>query len=336
MSSLALVRFLPTDTKFGFIKLRWAAFVVSALLMLGSVGMYFAQGVNLGIDFKGGSLFELSTEAPADLGAIREAATALDLGNVRVQEFGGPNRVMVTMELLDEEAVARLSAEAEAAGETVEASEGAAEGFDAERAQQLASRALRQGLEAAELGVTFERVEFVGPGISGELIMAGITAVIVALALMLVYIWFRFEQLQYSVGAVAALTHDVIATIGMFAVTQMEFNLSTIAAILTIVGYSMNDTVVVYDRIRENLRKYKKAPLAEVLNMSINHTLTRTILTSVTTLIALGSLYILGGEALRGFSFAMIWGVLIGTYSSIFIAAPLLLILNVKRDTATD
>jgi preprotein translocase subunit SecF len=183
-------------------------------------------------------------------------------------------------------------------------------------------------------GVTIRGGDVVGPQVSGELVVKGITAIGVALILMLIYIWFRFEW-QYSVGAIVALTHDVVATIGLFAVTQMEFNLSTIAAILTIVGYSMNDTVVVYDRIRENLRKYKKKPLADVLNMSINDTLSRTILTSLTTLVALVSLWLIGGEALKGFAFAMIWGVLIGTYSSIFVAAPLLLITKVKRESSS-
>jgi preprotein translocase SecF subunit len=172
-----------------------------------------------------------------------------------------------------------------------------------------------------------------GPKVSGELVQAGVTSIVVALVLMLIYIWFRFEW-QYSVGAVLALVHDVIITIGMFAVTQLEFNLSTIAAILTIVGYSMNDTVVVYDRIREKLRKFKKESLAEVLNRAINKTLSRTILTSVTTLVALISLWVLGGAALQGFAFAMIFGVVIGTYSSIFIAAPLLLVTQVKRESA--
>jgi preprotein translocase SecF subunit len=183
-------------------------------------------------------------------------------------------------------------------------------------------------------GVTIRGGDVVGPQVSGELVVKGITAIGVALILMLIYIWFRFEW-QYSVGAIVALTHDVVATIGLFAVTQMEFNLSTIAAILTIVGYSMNDTVVVYDRIRENLRKYKKKPLADVLNMSINDTLSRTILTSLTTLVALISLWLIGGEALKGFAFAMIWGVLIGTYSSIFVAAPLLLVTKVKRESSS-
>jgi preprotein translocase SecF subunit len=178
--------------------------------------------------------------------------------------------------------------------------------------------------------ISYRRVEFVGPKISEELVEAGRNAVLLAVACMLVYIWFRFEW-QFSVGAVAALVHDVLLTIGMFALTGIEFNLSSVAAILTIVGYSVNDTVVVYDRVRENLRRYKSLGLIDLLNRSINETLSRTTMTSVTTLLALFSLFFLGGEVIRGFSFAMIWGVVVGTYSSIFVATPLLIHLNLQR-----
>ncbi|MFV2092741.1 MAG: protein translocase subunit SecF, partial [Hyphomicrobiales bacterium] len=179
--------------------------------------------------------------------------------------------------------------------------------------------------------VNYRRVEVVGPKVSSELIRDGIIAIISAIMAVLIYIWLRFEW-QFSVGAVAALVHDVILTIGLFSTLQLEFNLSIIAAILTIVGYSLNDTVVVYDRVRENLRKYKKRPLIELLDLSVNQTLSRTVMTSVTTLLALLALYVFGGEVIRGFTFAMIWGVIIGTYSSVFVAAPLLIILGVKRD----
>jgi len=182
--------------------------------------------------------------------------------------------------------------------------------------------------------ISYRRVEFVGPKVSSELIQAGTLAVVLAVIAMLIYIWFRFEW-QFSVGAVLALVHDVTLTIGLFSLTGLEFNLSIIAAILTIVGYSMNDTVVVYDRVRENLRKYRRMDLAELLNLSINDTLARTTMTSVTTLLALLSLFFFGGEVIRGFTAAMIWGVLVGTYSSIFIASPLLLRLGVERERET-
>ena len=196
-----------------------------------------------------------------------------------------------------------------------------------EEAYQTAETALRALLGE---GIDFRNRAIVGATVSNELVQKGITAVILAIGMMLIYIWLRFEW-QFSVGAIIALIHDVLITLGMFAMTRLEFNLATIAAILTIVGYSMNDTVVVYDRVRENLRKFKQMPLTELLNVSINATLSRTLLTSVTTLIALLTLYLFGGEVLRGFSFAMIWGVLVGTYSSIFIAVPLLVYMNLRR-----
>jgi len=206
-----------------------------------------------------------------------------------------------------------------------------------EETEETGAMAQQEALAAVVAGLTESIGEFnirnqdvVGSKVSGELRQKGIIAVLAALSLVLVYIWFRFEW-QFGAGAVAALFHDVILTIGVFSLTQIEFNLSIIAAILTIVGYSLNDTVIVYDRIRENLRKYKSMPLPELLNLSVNDTLSRTIMTSMTTLLALVALYVLGGEGLRGFSFAMIWGIAVGTYSSIFVASPLLMILKLKR-----
>ena len=318
--AIALVRFIPTDTDIPFIKQRFAAFAVSTLLILGSIGAFFTLGLNLGIDFRGGTLIEIQTQDDADIAEIRGSLDALGLGDIQVQGFGAPNEVLIRIEEVDVEDVNAL------------------EGFEvenAEEAQQAARQAIQQRLSQTLPGVDYRRVEVVGPQVSGELVVAGATAVVVALFLMLVYIWFRFEW-QYSVGAVIALTHDVIATIGFFAFTQLEFNLPTIAAILTIVGYSMNDTVVVYDRIREKFRKYKTAPTADVLNMAINKTLSRTILTSGTTLVAVIALAVIGGPALAGFALALIWGVIIGTYSSIFVAAPLLTLTGVKRESGEE
>jgi len=232
----------------------------------------------------------------------------LNLGDVQVQTFGEPTDLLIKVEQQDE-----------------------TDELTNEQAQQAASALVLAALQEIAPDFELRRTEVVGGQVSGELVRAGTFAVIGALFFMLIYIWFRFEW-QFAVGAVAALAHDVILTIGMFALVQIEFNLSIIAAILTIVGYSMNDTVVVYDRIRENMRRYKKLALPELLNGAINQTLSRTTMTSVTTLIALFSLFFLGGEVLRGFSFAMIWGVFIGTYSSIFIAAPILIITGVRRD----
>lgn len=295
------LRFVPDETHIPFVNVRLIALTASLLLMLGSIGLFFTAGLNFGIDFKGGTLIEVrSNSGPADLSAMRGQLDGLGLGEVQIQEFGAPEEVLI-----------RIAAQP---------------GGDA--AQQGAIEKVKGALGDS---VEYRRVEVVGPTVSGELVQSGTMAVLVALFAVLLYIWFRFEW-QFSVGAVAALVHDITLTIGLFCLLQLEFSLSIIAAILTIVGYSLNDTVVVYDRVRENLRKYKKMGLRELLNLSINDTLSRTALTSVTTLIALLSLYVFGGEVIRGFVFAMIWGVIVGTYSSVFVAAPLLLYLGVKRE----
>lgn len=294
------LKLVPADTAVKFIGLRLVAYALSCLLVVASIGLFFSNGLNFGIDFRGGTMIEIGTEGPADIGDIRSRLSNLNLGDVQVQEFGAPNDVLIRVE-----------------------QQGDGEGSDQNVVQSIRD-------ELGE-GVEYRRVEVVGPKVSSELVEAGTLAVGLAVILMLVYIWFRFEW-QFSVGAVLALVHDVILTIGIFSVFQLEFNLSIIAAILTIVGYSMNDTVVVYDRVRENLRKYKKLDIGELLDKSINETLSRTAMTSITTLLALLALYVFGGEVIRGFTFAMMWGVVVGTYSSIFIAAPLLMILGVKRD----
>ncbi len=296
------LKLVPANTAFKFVGLRYIAYALSGLLVIASMGLFFSNGLNFGIDFRGGTMIEIGTEGPADIGDLRSRLSALNLGDVQVQEFGAPNDVLI-----------RVEQQTEADGE----------GSD-QNVVELIRGVLGEGVE-------YRRVEVVGPKVSSELVEAGTLAVVIAVILMLVYIWFRFEW-QFSVGAVVALMHDVLLTIGIFSVLQLEFNLSIIAAILTIVGYSMNDTVVVYDRVRENLRKYKKLDLGELLDKSINETLSRTAMTSVTTLLALLALYVFGGEVIRGFTFAMMWGVFVGTYSSIFIAAPLLMILGVKRD----
>ncbi|MFP4518455.1 MAG: protein translocase subunit SecF [Oceanicaulis sp.] len=332
---LALVRFIPVDTDIAFIKGRFVAFVLSVLLMLGSAGAFFGMGLNFGIDFRGGTLIEIRTDGPADLGDIRSELDTLQLGDVQVQAFGAEDAVLIRVVTLDQAGGQAVFERTQALGLTLPPQRMREGVEDDEAAQQVAREAIQAVLDTAFSDIEYRRVEVVGPQVSGELVVAGTTAVLVALFLMLVYIWFRFEW-QYSVGAVLALTHDVIATIGFFAVTQLEFNLSTIAAILTIVGYSMNDTVVVYDRIREKFRKYKTKPTADVLNMAINKTLSRTILTSGTTLVAIIAMAFIGGPALQGFALALIWGVAIGTYSSIFVAAPLLTLTGVKRESGED
>ena len=299
MKTLKLV---PSTPDFKFVRYNRRAFVVSSVLIIGSLVAFLMQGLNFGIDFKGGILVEISSSEPVDIGNLRGRMQTLELGEVQIQQFGTPTDVLIRV------------AEADGAVST-------------ER-DLSAVDAIRQDLEGE---FEIRRVEIVGPQVSRELIQTGLLAVVAAISSMLIYIWFRFEW-QFSVGAVMALVHDVILTIGVFSLLQLDFNLSILAAILTIVGYSMNDTVVVYDRVRENLRKYKKMHISELLDIAINQTLSRTVMTSVTTLLALIALYTLGGEVIRGFTFAMIWGVLVGTYSSIFIAAPLLIQLSVKRD----
>ncbi len=297
------LRLVPQDTHIRFIKLRMIAFVVSGLLAIASLGLFFTKGLNYGIDFQGGTMIEVATPGPADLNEMRPLLSGLGLGDVQIQTFGAPNDVLIRVQ--------------EQAG--------------GDEAQQEVVATVKAALSEAIPGISYRRVEVVGPKVSGELIQAGIMAVLAAVFAVLVYIWFRFEW-QFSAGAVAALVHDVILTIGVFSLLSLEFNLSIIAAILTIVGYSLNDTVVVFDRVRENLRKFKKKPLEELLDVSINETLSRTVMTSMTTLLALGALYVFGGEVIRGFTFAMIWGVVVGTYSSIFIGSPILLLTGVKRD----
>ena len=299
MKTLKLV---PSTPDFKFVRYNRRAFVFSSVLIIGSLLAFLIQGLNFGIDFKGGILVEISSSEPVDIAGLRGRMQNLDLGEVQIQQFGTPTDVLIRV------------AEADDAVST-------------ER-DLSAVDAMRQDLEGE---FEIRRVEIVGPQVSRELIQTGLLAVVAAIISMLIYIWFRFEW-QFSVGAVMALVHDVILTIGVFSLLQLDFNLSILAAILTIVGYSMNDTVVVYDRVRENLRKYKKMDISELLDIAINQTLSRTVMTSVTTLLALIALYTLGGEVIRGFTFAMIWGVLVGTYSSIFIAAPLLIRLGVKRD----
>ena len=293
-----------TNSKIKFLSLRKPAFILSLTLIICSVLIYSFKGLNFGIDFRGGTLIEVETSESENLSNLRSILNNLELGDIQVQEFGSAKNILIRVEQ-------------QAGGDQIQ-----------QNVVNNVKTALNTSLSS---DVNFRRTEVVGPKVSSELIKAGIIAIVVAVFAMLVYIWFRFEW-QFSLGAVIALIHDVLLTLGIFSLLQLEFNLSIIAAILTIVGYSMNDTVVVYDRVRENLRKYRKKEIIDLLNISINETLSRTIMTSVTTLLALLSLYIFGGSVIKGFTFAMIWGVLVGTYSSIFIAAPLLNYLKVKRD----
>ena len=301
------MNFNLSNTAIPFMSARIGGFIFSAILIILSFGAFFYSGLNFGIDFKGGTLIEIETEKEVNLADIRSNLNSLSFGDVQVQEFGSTKNILIRVE----------------------------QQVGGDKVQQNVVELVKENLDKnITTSISYRRTEVVGPKVSGELIQSGIIAIAVAVIAMLIYIWFRFEW-QFSLGAVIALVHDVILTIGVFCFTQLEFNLPIIAAILTIVGYSMNDTVVVYDRVRENLRKYRSKPIVELLDLSINETLSRTVITSVTTLLALGSLYIFGGSVIKGFTFAMIWGVVVGTYSSIFVASPFLKYVDVKRDWNT-
>jgi preprotein translocase SecF subunit len=303
------LRLVPDDTTFDFFRhwKRW--FGISAFMIVLALVSFGVRGLNYGIDFQGGTTIRTVSAQPVDIGAYRGAIAPLDLGDVTITEVFdptfGPDRNV---------AMIRIQAQDDAEAATAQMN-----------AQVLAA------LQAIEPDIRFESIESVGPKVSGELIQTAVIAVLLSMVAVLVYIWLRFEW-QFAVGAVLALVHDVALTIGVFSELQIKFDLAIIAALLTIVGYSLNDTVVVFDRVRENLRKYKQRPLIEVLNLSINETLSRTVMTSLTTLIALFALFALGGDVIRGFVFAMIWGIFVGTYSSVFIASAILLKLGVKRD----
>lgn len=303
------LRLVKQNTNFDFFS-RWKMWLgISAVMMVVAFGSFMLQGLNFGIDFRGGTTIRTESPRPVDIAEYRGAIDTLGLGDITITEVFDPtfgddqNVAMIRIQAQDDQEAVTV--------ETVEAVEAA--------------------LQTVRPDIRFISVESVGPKVSGELINTAILAVALAIGAVLIYIWLRFEW-QFAAGAVIALVHDVLLTIGIFSELQIRFDLAIIAALLTIVGYSLNDTVVVFDRVRENLRKYKQRPLKEVLNMSINETLSRTFMTSITTLLALIALFVLGGDVIRGFVFAMIWGVIVGTYSSIFVASAILLYFGVKRD----
>ncbi len=303
------LKLVPQETSFDFFsKIRlWVG--LSCVFLALSLGSVLIQGLNFGIDFLGGTSIRTQSTQDVDVGVYRDALSTLDLGDVSISQVFDPN-------FAEDQHVAMIRIQQQT-GDDVS--------INAVTNETLAA------LQTIDPDLVFVSVESVGPKVSGELVQTAIIAVVLAIAAVLVYIWLRFEW-QFAQGAVAALIHDVLLTIGIFSALQIKFDLAIIAALLTIVGYSLNDTVVVFDRVRENLRKYKKRPLKVVLNLSINETLSRTVATSFTTLLALIALFVLGGDVIRGFVFAMIWGVIVGTYSSVFIAAATILRLGVKRD----
>jgi len=298
-----LLRIVPDDTKFDFMRFRRVSFPISAVLSIVAIALYFFHGLNFGIDFKGGTLMEIRTKAgPADLARMRSTIGELGLGEFQLQQFGSPQDVLI-----------RISQQA-----------------GGEDAQQNAVGKVRQALnQIYSNDIEYRRVEVVGPRVSGELLSFGIIGLILAIGSIFIYLWFRFEW-QFALGAMVANVHDLVLTIGFMSLAQIDFDLTSIAALLTILGYSLNDTVVIYDRIREMLRRYKKMPMPDLLNASINSTLSRSVITHVTVSLALLALLLFGGQAIHSFAATMMFGVvLVGTYTSIFIAAPVLIYLGV-------
>ncbi|MBN8981957.1 MAG: protein translocase subunit SecF [Rhizobiales bacterium] len=302
------LRIVPDDTKFDFMQFRRISFPISALLTIAAITLYFTHGLNFGIDFKGGTLLEIQTKSgPADIADLRTKLSTLGLGDVQLQQFGAPNDVLIRL----------------------------AEQPGGDAAQQAAVQKVRGALGDS---VDYRRVEVVGPRVSSELLAYGVLGLMLAIVGILIYLWFRFEW-QFALGAMIANIHDIVLTIGFMSIAQIDFDLTSIAALLTILGYSLNDTVVIYDRIREMLRRYKKMPMTDLLNHSINSTLSRSIITHVTVTLALLALLLFGGKAIHSFTATMMFGVvLVGTYTSIFIAAPLLIYLGVglNRGSADD
>ena len=299
-----LLKIVPAETAVPFLRYRLLAFALSGALVLGSLAGFLGLGLNTGIDFRGGFLIEVRAKAgPADIPALRATLGGLDLGDVSIQEFGAPSDALI-----------RVQSQSLEAGESLTETDKAA---------------IRLVGDAIAADYELRRTEYVGAVVGGELRSQALIAVLAALGAILVYVWFRFEW-PFAASAVAALAHDVVTTVGLFAVTGLEFNLATVAAILTIAGYSINDTVVVFDRVRENLRRYKSWETADILNRSLNETLSRTVMTSLTTLIALVSIFLFGGAVLADFALAMIWGVVVGTYSSIFVAVSALSFFDLK------
>lgn len=299
------LRLFKKKTNIDFMGKRWAGFSVSIILTIAAFGMLFTQGLNLGIDFTGGVLMEIRTEQAVELQPLRSALDTGEFGEVSLQHFGDEKDVLIRIQTTEQDEQAIIVA----------------------RVKEILTGTLTGSID-------YRKIDYVGPTVGKELIQAGITATLLAFAAIMAYVWFRFEW-QFGVGAVLALLHDSIMMIGFFAVTRFDFGLPALAAVLTIIGYSINDSVVIYDRIRENMRKYKKMNTSDLLNLSMNETMSRTILTATTTLIAAVCFAVLGGEVIRGFSWALAFGIIIGTHSSIYISAPTLIYLNLRPENTS-
>src|ERR1700757_1723678 len=304
MGVLPPLRIVPDNTHFDFTQFRRISFPISATLSIVAITLFFTHGLNFGIDFKGGTLLEVQAKSgSADIASMRTTLSGLGLGDIQLQQFGGPDEVLIRV----------------------------AEQPGGDAAQQEAVQKVRGALGDA---VEYRRVEVVGPRVSGELLAYGMLGLMLAIVGILIYLWFRFEW-QFALGAMIANVHDIVLTIGFMSISQVDFDLTSIAALLTILGYSLNDTVVIYDRIREMLRRYRKMPMPDLLNASVNQTLSRSVITHVTVSLALLSLLLFGGQAIHSFTATMMFGVvLVGTYTSVFIASPILIYLGVGRGRA--
>jgi len=299
-----LLRLIPDNTKIDFLGKKYLAFLISGAFILITIFLLVTRGLNFGIDFTGGILIDAKFEQKVDLQKMRGLLKDADIGDISLQTLGEENDVLIRIGQTSEEQEARV------------------------QAINTTKSILKDNFGE---NIDYRKVDYVGPKVGGELILDGALSLLLAVAAIMVYIWLRFEW-QFGVGAIVAILHDSVLTLGFFSYTQLEFNLSSVAAVLTIIGYSINDTVVVFDRIRENLRKYKKMPLTDILNISINDTLSRTILTALTTLLVLLALVFLGGDVIKSFSLAALFGIAVGTYSSIYIASPILIFMKIRAD----
>lgn len=300
------VDYWPHDKHFDLMRLRKPCIIFTTVLLMVALSSLFTKGLNFGIDFEGGSLLEVQSKSgPIDIAELRSRLSDLNLGDVQIQGLDSPRDALIRVE-----------------------QQAATDDLTAEQVQQAAATKVRDSLSDT---IDVRRVEVVGPSVSGELKQAGIVAVCFAIIGILLYVWFRFEW-QFGVAAIVALVHDIMLTLGAFSILGLDFGLNEVAALLTLAGYSINDTVVIFDRVRENLRRYKKMPLAKLVNLSLNETLSRTIVTSVSTFLAVFAIYIFGSDVIHGFAFAMLFGIVVGVWSTLIIATPVLVWLGVKRD----
>jgi preprotein translocase SecF subunit len=323
---------IPPDTRIDFMRYHKPTFIISVLMVVASILLIAFKGLNYGVDFAGGILIEVGTQGPADLTSMRSELSGLDLGEVSLQEFGEPDKVLIRLRHQDYTEADRQQALQQLKSERPSTPADELERQSYTRADQVAQQNAIDKVTAT-LGEGFEirRTEFVGPKVGSELIRDAVLASVLALFGIMLYVWFRYEW-QFAVNCIVALFHDCITTVGLFALLGLQFDLNIVAAVLTIAGFSVNDTVVIYDRIREELRRYKKMPLGELLSMSINRTLSRTTMTSGLAFLSVLAIFLFGGEVLRGLSIALMWGIFIGTYSTIYVASPMLIYMGLRRE----